>query len=157
MRGIAWPTNGGALVLDGGLASELEERGHSLKGVLWSGAMLVRDPDAVAAVHATFFDSGAHVATTASYQISSVGVERAGIAATADELITLSVKLAARARDAVHRDVATTVRDVAYRCRALRRGDSWCGCIVQVAVSLGSYGACLSDGSEVRACVRRLR
>ena len=58
------------LIADGGLATELEARGHDLSDALWSARMLVDAPHEITAVHAAFFRAGATIATTASYQAS---------------------------------------------------------------------------------------
>lgn len=55
-------------MLDGGLATELERRGHDLSGGLWSARLLDDDPAAIVAVHADYLRAGARVLTTASYQ-----------------------------------------------------------------------------------------
>ncbi len=114
------------VVLDGGLATLLEQHGHDLSSDLWSARLLRDDPDAIEAAHREFFTAGAEVATTASYQVSFEGFGAAG--ADRDEverLLRRSVALAAAARDAV----APT---------------GW------VAASVGPYGAVLADGSEYR-------
>ncbi|HLL62189.1 MAG TPA: homocysteine S-methyltransferase [Propionibacteriaceae bacterium] len=74
------------VLLDGGLATELEAQGADLRTPLWSAQVLLDNPEAVVAAHAAFFTAGASVATTASYQAPV-------------ELIGLSVRLARRARD----------------------------------------------------------
>ena len=56
------------LVLDGGLSTELERRGHDISGRLWSARLLKDAPDAVVEVHSAFLRAGAQVITTASYQ-----------------------------------------------------------------------------------------
>jgi homocysteine S-methyltransferase len=58
------------VVLDGGLASELERRGHDLSSELWSARLLRDDPAAIVDVHRAFADAGAEVVTSASYQAS---------------------------------------------------------------------------------------
>jgi homocysteine S-methyltransferase len=116
----------GVVLLDGGLATLLEARGHDLTSELWSARLLTDDREAITAAHAEFFDAGAQVATTASYQASFAGFARLGLDATeAADLMRLSVRLAARARDE-------------------HRPDGW------VAASIGPYGAHLADGSEYR-------
>lgn len=120
------PLFDGDVVLDGGLATELEARGHDLSDRLWSARLLADDPDAIVAAHTAFFQAGAQVATTASYQASFPGFAAAGIGAhEAAKLMRRSVELAARARDAVP-------------------GPRW------VIASVGPYGAMLADGSEYR-------
>src|SRR2546430_16823272 len=58
------------VVLDGGLATELERRGNDLSSVLWSARLLRDDPDEIVAAHRAFCAAGAEVAITASYQVS---------------------------------------------------------------------------------------
>ena len=68
----------GPVVLDGGLATSLEARGHDVGGALWSARLLRDDPAAIAEVHAAFAAAGSQVATTASYQASVPGFVAAG-------------------------------------------------------------------------------
>jgi homocysteine S-methyltransferase len=56
------------VVLDGGLATELERRGNDLSSAQWSARLLVDDPDEIVAAHRAFAAAGAQVAITASYQ-----------------------------------------------------------------------------------------
>ena len=56
------------VLLDGGLATQLEAQGADLRSRLWSAQLLLDDPAAVVAAHEAFFAAGAQVATTASYQ-----------------------------------------------------------------------------------------
>ena len=114
------------VVLDGGLATLLEQNGHDLSSDLWSARLLRDDPDAIGAAHREFFAAGAEVATSASYQVSFEGFGAAGAdRAEVERLLRRSVALAAAARDAV-----------------VPAG--W------VAASVGPYGAVLADGSEYR-------
>ena len=123
----------GTVVLDGGLATELERRGHDLSDRLWSARLLLSDPDAIEDVHLDYYRAGAQVATTASYQASIAGFAAAGLdRATALEAIRLSVVLAQRARDRF----------------AQETGRSTDGLLV--AGSVGPFGAMLADGSEYR-------
>jgi homocysteine S-methyltransferase len=109
------------LVLDGGLATELERQGSELPDDLWSARLLVEDPSAIRDVHAAYYAAGADVAISASYQASYEGFARHGLdRAEADRLLRLSVELAREAAG---------------------DGDL-------VAASVGPYGAALADGSE---------
>jgi homocysteine S-methyltransferase len=111
----------GTVLLDGGLATELERRGADLKDPLWSAKVLVEDPDAIAEVHVAYFDSGADVAISASYQATFEGFAGRGIDRTdAATLMRRSVELA--------REVAGVER--------------------LVAGSIGPYGAMLGNGAE---------
>ena len=56
----------GPHAIDGGLASELEARGYDLTGSLWSARLLRDEPDAIRAVHQTYFEAGATVGISAS-------------------------------------------------------------------------------------------
>ncbi|HME76684.1 MAG TPA: homocysteine S-methyltransferase [Mycobacterium sp.] len=115
-----------ALIADGGLATELEARGHDLSDGLWSARLLVDAPHEITAVHTAFFRAGAMIATTASYQASFDAFAASGISRDDTvRLLRLSVELAKNARDDV-------------------------GVGGQVAASVGSYGAALADGSEYR-------
>lgn len=123
------------VILDGGLATELEARGYDLSDRLWSARLLVADPDAIESVHLAYFRAGAQVATTASYQATVPGFRQAGLReAEALEAIRRSVTLARNARD---RFAAES--DGRARAEGLL-----------VAGSVGPYGAMLADGSEYR-------
>ena len=120
MRSLADALVTGPVVLDGGLSTELEARGHDLSSSLWSARLLRDDPEAIVAAHAAFAEAGAQGATTASYQASVEGLARVGVdAAGARRLIVRSVELAARGAP-----------------------EAW------IAGSVGPYGAALADGSE---------
>jgi homocysteine S-methyltransferase len=109
------------LVLDGGLASELERRGADLRDELWSARVLLEDPAMIRDVHAAYFAAGADVAITASYQASFEGLARRGLDPDdTRRLLRRSVELA---------------REAAGAGRL-------------VAASVGPYGATLADGSE---------
>lgn len=110
------------VVIDGGLATELEARGHDLSSELWSARLLADDPDALVQVHRAYLDAGAEVVTSASYQASAAGFARLGL--DGERMLRRSVELATRARD--------------------EYGRGW------VAASVGPYGAVLADGSEYR-------
>jgi homocysteine S-methyltransferase len=116
------------VLLDGGLATQLEAQGHKLDSALWSARLLHEDPDAIVQAHLAYFAAGAQVATTASYQASMDGFVHAGMTpAEAQKLIKRSVRLAEQARANCQDD-----------------HDRW------IAGSIGPYGAALADGSEYR-------
>lgn len=114
------------LISDGGLATELQARGHDLSDPLWSARLLADDPHEIVAVHAAYFRAGAAIATTASYQASFDGFAARGIGRDeAAGLLRRSVELAKTAREQA-------------------------GSGGLVAASVGPYGAALADGSEYR-------
>lgn len=112
----------GVAILDGGLGTELESRGHDLGDALWSARLLRDVPEAISAVHSDYLDAGADCIVTASYQASFDGFQRAGIErAEGEALLRRSVELALEAR-----------------------GDR----PALVAASIGPYGGALADGAE---------
>jgi homocysteine S-methyltransferase len=121
MRTIA----GGTVVLDGGLATQLEAQGHDLGDRLWSARLLRDDPAAVIEAHRAFFDAGADVAITSSYQATYRGLSEAGVAS--DETTRLLARSVELARAAQPDDRQTLV-----------------------AGSVGPYGVVWADGSEYR-------
>ena len=124
--GLALPEES-VLISDGGLATELEARGHDLSDPLWSAKLLAHAPQEIVAVHEAYFRAGAMIATTASYQASFEGFAARGIdRSEAARLLRRSVELAKTARDQA---------GAGDRC---------------VAASVGPYGAALADGSEYR-------
>lgn len=138
----AWLAAEPRLVLDGGLATELERRGADLRDPLWSARLLIEQPALIRAVHLDYFRAGADVATSASYQASFEGFARRGLGADeAAGLMRLSVQLACEARDAFWRETeagAGAGGHAPVRRRPL------------VAASVGPYGAMRADGSEYR-------
>ena len=110
--------------MDGGLATQLEHRGHDLGDSLWSARILADQPGEIRAVHEAYLDAGARVVVTASYQVSRQGFHAAGrTSVQADDALRTAVDIA---RDAVD------------------------GRDALVAASVGPYGAILHDGSEYR-------
>src|SRR3989337_2554218 len=95
----------GPIVLDGGLGTLLESRGHDLGSELWSARLLLERPEEIRAAHREYFEAGARVGITASYQVTYEGLARAGIgAAETSALLRRSVELAVEARDEVAGD-----------------------------------------------------
>jgi homocysteine S-methyltransferase len=111
------------LILDGGLSTALEAQGHSVDGPLWTGELLLRDPEAVTRAHRAFVDAGADILITGSYQLSFEGGRSVGF--TDDEIERALINSTVAARLA-------------------------CDESTLVAASIGPYGAHLNDGSEFR-------
>jgi homocysteine S-methyltransferase len=115
-------------ILDGGMSTALEQQGALVGGALWTARLLAEEPQQIVRAHRAYFDAGAHVATTATYQASESGFREAGFDAdAARELIARGVT------------VAREARDMSASPTHLR-----------VAASVGPYGAVLGDGSEYR-------
>lgn len=125
--------SGQPLLIDGGLGSELAARGYDVSSALWSAPLILQQPEAVLEVHRAYLDAGARCITTASYQASVPGLQRAGL--KGDEIRAVfdrSVELACSARD----DFLRAHPDCVFE--------------PLVAASVGPYGAYLADGSEYR-------
>lgn len=118
----------GLVVLDGGLATALEDQGYLLADELWSSRLLRDDPEAIAMAHRRYLDAGADCITTASYQASCAGFAAAGIGRDeATSLLTRSTELARKAIEEEKPSAALSP---------------------MVAASIGPYAAFLADGSE---------
>jgi homocysteine S-methyltransferase len=124
-------TSNATVVLDGGLATELERKGCNISGALWSAEILINEPELIKQVHLDYFNAGAVVAITASYQASVAGLLKHQPTMTpeqAKQLIQQSVRLAKAAMTAAE---APGIERQLF-----------------VAGSVGPYGAYLADGSE---------
>lgn len=120
----------GAVLLDGGLATELERRGADLRDALWSARLLIDQPELIRDVHVDYLRAGSQIITTASYQASVPGFVRRGLSfEDAERLLRRSVDLA---KEACERFVGDWQPEVGPL----------------VAASIGPFGAFLADGSE---------
>ena len=129
----------GFLVLDGGLATELETLGCDLDDPLWSARALIDAPEAIRTAHLRFLEAGADCIATATYQATFEGFAARGLdASDTARLLERSVEIAVSARDEFVADRSVGVAEPADRLRPL------------VAASVGPYGAFLADGSEYR-------
>jgi homocysteine S-methyltransferase len=123
----------GVLILDGGLATQLEARGANLHDPLWSAKLLLESPALIRQVHLDYFWAGADCAITASYQATIPGFRRWGLTeAQAGELLKLPVQLAREAQE----EFWAVMAPRGGRLRPL------------IAASIGPYGAYLANGAE---------
>lgn len=141
----------GFVLLDGGLASELERTGHDLNDPLWSAKILLEDPAAIEAVHTSYLRAGADCVITATYQATFEGLAARGVTrAAAEAVFRDAVDLAVRARDRFWADEANhrwPARAPAG-APASPASPSTARTRPLVAASIGPYGARLADGSE---------
>ncbi|WP_175637900.1 homocysteine S-methyltransferase [Metabacillus schmidteae] len=123
------------MIIDGAMATELENHGCNLNDRLWSAKILMENPDLIKQVHTDYFKAGADCAITASYQATIEGYREKGLnEEEAVDLIKKSVVIATKARD----EFWTDIEYQNNRPKPL------------VAASVGPYGAFLADGSEYR-------
>jgi len=119
------------MIIDGGLATQLEAQGCDIGNALWSASLLQTNPDAIVEATRAYLDAGAVCVATASYQASCEGFATLGLSAgEANKLMRLSVDLVVRARD----EFLAANPDIDY--------------VPLIAASIGPYGAMLHDGSE---------
>ncbi len=125
-------SQGKPILIDGGLATELEAQGHDIGTELWSAALLLSNPRAIVDAHRAYLDAGADCLITASYQASRQGFRSLHLSPNkADELIASSIALARQARDEFLQLTPPPLASVPF-----------------IAASIGPYGAILHDGSE---------
>lgn len=126
---------GNTLILDGGLATELEHRGFDLDDDLWSAKILLENPEAIRELHLDYLYAGADCLITSTYQATFQGLMARGLTHdSAAGLMRLSVDLAVQARNRFWQNKTNR----ANRSRPL------------IAAGVGPYGAFLADGSEYR-------
>ncbi|MQS75531.1 homocysteine S-methyltransferase [Companilactobacillus halodurans] len=126
------------LVVDGAMATELEKHGVETNNDLWSATALIKNPEAITAVHKSYFQSGADIAITNTYQANVKKFEELGLSEEKSKnLIVQAVKLAQKAR--------ADYFDALPKAERQKRAPH-----PLVAGSVGPYGAYLADGSEYR-------
>ena len=121
------------ILLDGGLATELEALGCSLDGdPLWSARVLVQSPECVREAHRNFLLAGAQLLITSTYQASVPGLcEHANCSpAVAKQHMKAAVSIAQSAIEEV-----TGVKKLRHH-------------LPLIAASIGPYATYLHDGSE---------
>lgn len=122
-----------ALILDGGLATQLEAHGSDLHDALWSARLLMENPALIQQVHLDYFWAGADVGISASYQATIEGFQARGATVLeAINLLRLSVELVLAARAQFWQTPGAR----GGRLRPL------------AAASVGPYGAYLANGAE---------
>ena len=136
----------GFLVLDGGLATELEALGCDLDDPLWSARALIDDPEAIRAAHRRYLEAGADCIATATYQATFEGFAARGLDAAATRRIL---------RDSVEVALSARADFLGGRGAPAPDGPPSAGHPPSashppplVAASIGPYGAYLADGSE---------
>ena len=129
------------MILDGALATELEQHGCNLDDPLWSASVLLNKPEVIYDVHLQYFRAGADCAITSSYQATVEGFKRRGISEEqALKLIKKTVELAKEARDDFWQEWQQK-QEQEQNKQDIRPKPI-------VAGSIGPYGAFLADGSE---------
>jgi homocysteine S-methyltransferase len=108
-------------LLDGGLATALEDLGNTFTSELWTGELLKSAPDQIREAHAAFVKAGAEIIITSTYQVSFPGC---------------------LAKSWTHEEIVAALKNSIQLARDAKAP--------KVAASIGPYGAYLADGSEYR-------
>ena len=123
----------GIMVIDGSMATALENMGADLNNSLWTAHALATKPELVRQVHTNYFRAGADCGITCSYQATIPGLMNKGYSrAEAEELIRRAVKVFLEAREQWWAEEGEAA------------GRQYPLCLAGV----GPYGAYLADGSE---------
>jgi homocysteine S-methyltransferase len=126
----------GIVILDGGLATELEKMGFDLNTHLWSAHLLDSNPEAIKKVHRSYLEAGADCIISSSYQASIPGFIKKGFSEKkARSLLKRSITLATEACDEHFRLSKDSKNKRIHPV---------------VAASIGPYGAYLANGAEYR-------
>ena len=137
------------VILDGGLATRLEELGADLSTDLWSARLLHSHPKLIAHVHKEYAAVGANVCTTATYQCSVPSIMKCLSLGRleAENLIRSSVQLARDGIKIAQCELSGEMDPQMPRGEVQGPEEMKQRPII-IAGSIGSYGACLADGSE---------
>ena len=115
-------------LIDGAMSTALEQLGADTNNSLWTASVLAHQPALVKQVHQEYFEAGARLAITDTYQANVPAFLQHGYAEqAAHSLIQRAVILAKEARDEYQQKT---------------------GIYNYVAGALGPYGAYLANGSE---------
>ncbi|MDF7637977.1 homocysteine S-methyltransferase [Lactobacillus sp. ESL0791] len=118
------------LVLDGAMSDELERQGIKTNNHLWTASALITDPKTVYQAHMNYFQAGAQLVITDTYQANVPAFTELGYSnAQAQNFIASAVKIAKQAREDYEKQT---------------------GKHNFVAGTIGAYGAYLADGNEYR-------
>lgn len=126
--------NGTAILLDGGLATQIESMGYKLDSDLWSALLIKTHPRVIVEAHKRFLQAGSQIIITSSYQGSKEGFMEV-LQCNETEAVALlksSVELAKIARAEYLLEYPGGSKPP----------------LIAVAASCGPYGAILHDGSE---------
>ncbi|RVU70407.1 MULTISPECIES: homocysteine S-methyltransferase [Lactobacillus] len=118
------------IVLDGAMSDELEKQGVETNNKLWTATALIDQLDKVYKAHTDYFEAGAELVITDTYQANVQAFISAGYSRKdANQFISNAVTIAQKARDDFEKKT---------------------GKHNLVAATIGAYGAYLANGSEYR-------
>ena len=97
-------TNDRIVLLDGGVSTEIQQRGVALHTDIWSGIAHKTHPDTVRQVHEDYIRAGAQIITANTFSTARHVLESIGLEDEVKSINTEAVRLAQAARDNVATD-----------------------------------------------------
>jgi len=91
---------GGLVILDGGVGTELQRRGVPMDPEAWCGPATLEHLDTLEAIHRDYIAAGAEVVTANTYASSRLMLGAAGLADRFEDINRAAVRAALRAREA---------------------------------------------------------
>jgi homocysteine S-methyltransferase len=142
-------------VLDGGLATQLEQYGAILNDdPLWSAKCIISNPELVQRVHVEYLNAGADIITTATYQASTDLLEKRGMTQSDEQqqFYRTGVQLAKQAIDEFLASKLSAETEASEQ-HALGNEPVTPAVAAHlhrplIAFSVGSFGASLGGGKE---------
>ena len=98
------------IVLDGAMSDELERQGVQTNNKLWTATALTDELDKVYQAHWNYFEAGAELVITDTYQANVQAFIKAGYSQRqAQQFIRSAVKIAKKARDDFEKSQASII------------------------------------------------
>ena len=95
---------GGTVLLDGAIGSELQEMGAPMGGGFWCGRTVENSPDVIRQLHKDYIDIGADIITTNTFDTVPLKIWNDGLGEKAREWNLTAARLAVEARDQASTD-----------------------------------------------------
>lgn len=107
--------DGGIVILDGGVGTELERRGVAMDPEAWCGSASLHNAVVLEAIHRDYIAAGADIITTNTYASSRLLLEPAGFGTRFEEINRAAVGAARRARAAGGRNDVLIAGSLSHR------------------------------------------
>ena len=79
------------LVIDGSMSTSLERLGCDTDNELWTAAALLNQPELVYQVHKEYFEAGARLAITDTYQANLPALKKAGLTERQEDFHSIAI------------------------------------------------------------------
>ena len=108
--------NGGVVILDGGIGTELERRGVPMDTEAWCGPATLEHADVLEEIHRDYIVAGADIVTANTFASSRLMLKPAGLADRLEEINRTAVMTAHRAREASGRPDVLVAGSLSHMC-----------------------------------------